>query len=234
MAERKPQNVKLEDVIREAVRSRLALVHTSAPGVVQSYDRSNQSASVQLVVRGRRIDQRTGEVTTYIHRPLVNVPVVFPGGGGASLTFDLQAGDPVVVLFAERDISQWLQTGTTDATPVDPRRHALGDAVCIPQVSPFSGAVRPPDATLEGATVLYAEDIRLGSALADDFIALASLVEARFAEIHGWMDTMKQRFDTHIHGGVTVGVGATASAIPIAPGPADILDPVGSAKVRSE
>lgn len=230
----KPKVVKLEDVVAEGIRAKIACIHTAAPGTIQKYDRDNQSASVQLVVRGRRIDQRTRERSTYVHRPIVNVPVVFPGGGGSSLTFDLKKGDPVLVIFAERDISRWLAGGAQDVEPVDPRRHALGDAFCIPQVYPLAGLERDPNAVLEGATVLFGDDIRMGSALANDFIALSSKVEAHLAAVQSWMQLLKGIFDGHTHGGVLSGPSVTLTTLPAAPSVPDLTDPVGSEKVRSE
>lgn len=230
---KQPQNIDWAYVIKEAIRSQLARVHTAAPGVVQSYDRERQAAVVQIVVRGRRIDPRTQERSTYVHRPIVNVPVVLPGTPRDGMTFDLAPGDPVLVIFAERDISQWLSKGLVDVSPVDPRRHDLTDAFCIPGAFPFAGAQRPDNAVAAGALVMYGDDIRLGSADAAAFIALAPLVLAELAKVQSWMQSMKNAFDGHLHTGVTVGAGSTAPVVATAPAVPSFDEPA-STKVKSE
>lgn len=68
---------------------------------------------------------------------LVDVPVVFPRGGGCTLTFPVKAGDECLVIFADRCIDFWWQNGGVQE-PVDDRVHDLSDAFCI--VGPQSQA----------------------------------------------------------------------------------------------
>ncbi|EEO7834860.1 translation initiation factor IF-2 [Salmonella enterica] len=68
---------------------------------------------------------------------LVDVPVVFPRGGGCTLTFPVKVGDECLVIFADRCIDFWWQNGGVQE-PVDDRVHDLSDAVCI--VGPQSQA----------------------------------------------------------------------------------------------
>ncbi len=68
---------------------------------------------------------------------LVDVPVVFPRGGGCTLTFPVKAGDECLVIFADRCIDFWWQSGGIQE-PVDERMHDLSDAFCI--VGPQSQA----------------------------------------------------------------------------------------------
>ncbi|SQC91535.1 Mu-like prophage protein gp45 [Cedecea neteri] len=62
---------------------------------------------------------------------LVDVPVVFPHGGGCSLTFPLKKGDECLVIFADRAIDFWWQSGGIQE-PVDARQHSLSDAFVLP------------------------------------------------------------------------------------------------------
>ncbi|MEP8723501.1 Gp138 family membrane-puncturing spike protein, partial [Enterobacter kobei] len=68
---------------------------------------------------------------------LVDVPVIFPRGGGCTLTFPVKAGDECLVIFADRCIDFWWQNGGVQE-PVDDRVHDLSDAFCI--VGPQSQA----------------------------------------------------------------------------------------------
>jgi len=61
---------------------------------------------------------------------LVDVPVVFPRGGGVTLTFPVKAGDECQLIFNDRCIDFWWQSGGVQL-PVDPRQHDLSDAVAI-------------------------------------------------------------------------------------------------------
>ena len=226
-----PIDPTLPDLLREAIRSSIALLHTSIPGEVLSYDRAKQTAQVKLVVRGKRRDLQTGTLSTYSFTPLVNVPVVWPGGGDASLTFDLSKGDRVVVIFAERDISRWLSTGTAPSDPADTRRHDLSDAIAIPQINPYTDPLAS-DATAAGAAVLRADDIRLGSATASSFIALAPLVLTELQKITTWMTAMNMTFSSHTHVFAPGGPSPTSTPVAVPPVPPTVTEPASS-KVRS-
>ena len=172
----------LESVVLRAIKSHLATKHTLAPGYVLDYDRATQKAKIQLIVRGRKRDPDTMEVSKYRVKPLDNVPVIWPAGSAGSITLDLEEGDVVMVGFAERSIAEWLQEGGTDATPVDPRRFDISDAVAYPGTRSFAEPLGS-DAVAQGACVWRSDDIRLGGAGADDFVALARATDQNFQNI---------------------------------------------------
>lgn len=73
---------------------------------------------------------------------LPDVPVIFPSGGGCTLTFPLKDGDEVVVLIASRCIDAWWQNGgkTQGGTPtpqvqMEFRMHDLSDGFCLAGVN---------------------------------------------------------------------------------------------------
>lgn len=57
---------------------------------------------------------------------LRDVPMVFPGGGGFSLTFPVQVGDECLVVFASRAIDAWWAYGGV-LPQADTRMHDLSD-----------------------------------------------------------------------------------------------------------
>lgn len=145
----------LSDILRLAVGQRLRDLHVSMPGRVERYDASKQEASVQPLLQVALADG--GSATL----PLINhVPVVWPRGGGAILSFPLQQGDTVLLVFSERSLDEWLQQGG-DVAPADPRSHDLSDAVAIPGLYPFSepGEADPRDVLLR----FQGSELRLGS-----------------------------------------------------------------------
>lgn len=120
------------DVLRGFIDARLADIHTCLPGRIEKYDHTKQKASVKPLIKKQ---YRDGEVQSL--PVIVNVPVVWPRSGGASLTFPVQAGDGVLLLFTERAMERWLSSGG-EAVPGDPRKFDLSDAIAIPGLVPFT------------------------------------------------------------------------------------------------
>lgn len=122
-------DAQLAQVIMSAMR-------VSIPGIIQSFDPDAVTAVVQPAIKGVEHDESGAEVSVSLPL-LVDVPVVFPRGGGCTLTFPVTAGDECLVIFADRCIDFWWQSGGIQE-PVDGRMHDLSDAFCI--VGPQSQA----------------------------------------------------------------------------------------------
>lgn len=211
----------LAEVIRRAVERGTARIHTSIPGRVLSYDAGSQTATVQPVIRSRFRDA-DGEILTYLPPQIANVPVAFPSGGGCSITWPLNSGDPVLLVFAERSTDEWRSRKGNDHEPTDPRRFDLSDAIAIPGVrSPAdplpSDATHATDAVIRGS-------LRLGSANASDFVALAN-------EVRSALVALKNAIDTAV---VAPGDGGAALKANIGLKLADWPPNVGASKVRAE
>lgn len=115
----------LNDLIQKVIDNVLTDTHSSIPGVVDSFDAVTQLAKVQPAIKHI---QRDG---TKINLPvLIQVPVIFPGGGGFTLTFPVEAGDEVLLIISERALDVWQQSGGVQ-DPLDTRKHALTDAIAI-------------------------------------------------------------------------------------------------------
>ncbi|MGG5988406.1 Gp138 family membrane-puncturing spike protein [Salmonella enterica] len=114
----------------------MSALRVSMPGIVQSFDPDTVTAVVQPAIKGYEPDSNGVSQSTTLPL-LVDVPVVFPRGGGCTLTFPVKAGDECLVIFADRCIDFWWQNGGVQE-PVDDRVHDLSDAVCI--VGPQSQA----------------------------------------------------------------------------------------------
>ena len=117
-------------------------IRVGLPGRVERYDSAKQLADVQPLVA----DQYEAEdgTPTAVRLPVItNVPVIFQGAGGMRITFPVQVGDTVWIMFSDRSLDAWLDQGG-ETQPTDPRRHHLSDAVCFPGLhsnnKPWSGA----------------------------------------------------------------------------------------------
>ncbi|HHT2967489.1 TPA: Gp138 family membrane-puncturing spike protein [Citrobacter koseri] len=119
----------------------MSSLRVSIPGIVQSFDPGTVTAVVQPAIKGYEPDSNGVNQSTILPL-LVDVPVVFPRGGGCTLTFPVKAGDECLVIFADRCIDFWWQNGGVQE-PVDDRAHDLSDAFCIvgpqSQVQKISG-----------------------------------------------------------------------------------------------
>lgn len=114
----------------------MSAMRVSIPGIIQSFDPDAVTAVIQPAIKGVERDASGAEVS--VNLPLlVDVPVVFPRGGGCTLTFPVKEGDECLVIFADRCIDFWWQSGGIQE-PVDGRMHDLSDAFCI--VGPQSQA----------------------------------------------------------------------------------------------
>ncbi|WP_347004163.1 Gp138 family membrane-puncturing spike protein [Enterobacter roggenkampii] len=92
-------------------------LRVAMPGIIQSFDADAVTAVVQPAIRCVETDN-DGNRTTRDYPLLTDVPVVFPRGGGCTLTFPVNAGDECLVIFADRCIDFWWQSGGVQE-PVD-------------------------------------------------------------------------------------------------------------------
>ncbi len=171
------------EILRAVQDQVQARIHTQCPGIVRSYDSTTQVAEIQLAVQ-------LGGVNV---PPLPEVPVVWPGGTAGFLHVPLAAGDTVMVLFSEEDFSKWYTTGSV-SSPAVLARHGL-HAIALPGLRRSGAAFA---ATGGHVTLASTGELRLGSDAASAFVALANLVDARFAEIRTYING-------HVH--ATAGTG---------------------------
>jgi hypothetical protein len=113
--------------LTDMVRGEISGIHTSAPGKIVSYDSGTGRASVQPSLKFKVADGRSLDSPV-----IVNVPVYFPSGAGASITYPIAAGDPCWLVFAERSIDDWLLGGESE----DPRKYDLTDCVAFVGMKP--------------------------------------------------------------------------------------------------
>jgi len=122
-----------EEALRLFVESMLAASWHALPCTVQAVaftGAKRMTITAQPTVRVR-VRQADGTLK-FVQLPLlVDVPVVFPGGGGFTLTFPLAQGDECLVVFADRCIDGWWQSGGVQ-NPPEIRLHDLSDGFAIP------------------------------------------------------------------------------------------------------
>lgn len=142
MTSKNPSIANLADNIKQGVNNRIKELHTSMPGIVQSFDAAKQTASVQPAIRRVFITRDgTDEILAASDLPiLINVPVQFPRGGGFSLTFPVKKGDECLLVFAERSLDTWHKFGGV-RDPGARRFHSLSDATAFVGISSLPNKV---------------------------------------------------------------------------------------------
>ena len=108
-----------------------AQIHTQIPATVEK---------VVVTSDGVRVDAKPvvglmiADGSTIARPVAVNVPVLWPGGGGWEMRFPLNVGDEVLLVFCERDITAWKETSATGVLPSD-RMVGEQDTVAVPAFS---------------------------------------------------------------------------------------------------
>jgi hypothetical protein len=116
-----------------------AQMRVALPGTITSFNASTQRVSVRPGVKMKLFID--GKVQ-YLELPILNnVPICLPMGFGAGvfITYPISSGDPCLLIFADRAIDNFMQSGapSTPGSVEDdditvPRAHHLTDAICIP------------------------------------------------------------------------------------------------------
>jgi hypothetical protein len=124
--------IRLSDLLNEAIESTIQGLHFCTPGEVVEYEPNRgQRAKVKPLLRRKLADG------TVIPSPvIVDVPVVWPRGGGGQLHMPLRAGDGVLLVFSDKSLDAWMSTGG-ESTPSDDRFCDLSDAIALPGLNTF-------------------------------------------------------------------------------------------------
>ena len=122
--------------MKAAMDGRSAETWTSLPGIIKSVNFGAITCEVQPTIQSVVIVN--GERQNTSLPQLLDVPVVYPHGGGYSLTFPLGANnaeDEVLTIFSARCIDNWWQHGGVQPQ-FEQRMHDLSDGFAIP--GPYS------------------------------------------------------------------------------------------------
>lgn len=144
VSERAGDKQALLEVLRHTISSQLRV---ALPGIIQSFNPDAVTCVVQPALKGQLSDTQ-GKSHSVTLPLLVDVPVIFPRGGGVTLTFPVSAGDECLVVFGDRCIDFWWQNGGVQET-IDPRQHDLSDAFAF--VGPQSQAKKISGISLHAA-----------------------------------------------------------------------------------
>lgn len=220
----------MADVMKRAIANALADLHTAMPGkVVKVYkDGDNiKYVDVQPVLKFaffNEDDQRISDSFPVIP----GVPVNFPGGGGAYITFPIAEGDTGIIVFSEASLDKWLSKGG-EVDPEFDHRFELTDAMFLPGLRPFANRLKnvPSDRLTigmnEGLRIhIDGSTIRIGSDVGGELDASTLATPTK-----KWMD------DLYTWGtGLTLPVSGASAGPPAMPPPTPPTIASGTVKIK--
>jgi hypothetical protein len=135
------------EVLQLAIDKRMRGRGGAMPGTVVSYDALKNTCAVDIGVH-RLVPSIDDEDVDEVEElpTLQNVPVCWPVGRGIKVKAKLEAGDTVMLVCMDRDISAWRRTGKP-SEPDDARMGSWQSAVAVPGLVPNTSPFEdPPDA----------------------------------------------------------------------------------------
>jgi hypothetical protein len=126
--------------IQDVVLDVLCNMNTAMPGVVNSYNPVKVCAEILPLLKRNYL---SGEAPPA--KPIVDVPVMFMRTNRFRCTFPLERGDTGLLLFGQRDMSEWLTGDGKEALPGSGRKFSLTDAIFIPGLFAFRQGSLPED-----------------------------------------------------------------------------------------
>lgn len=125
-----PGKENIVDIMQAFIDSRLFDLHTSIPGIFESYNPDTQLAEVTPTVR---LSRKVNGTIIKVEIPTIkNVPVVMGDSSSFRIKYPIKKGDGCAVFFSEVGIGNYLNSNGNVQDPDDLARHSLTDAFCIP------------------------------------------------------------------------------------------------------
>lgn len=235
------------DIQVASLRNELSDLHTCMPAeIVAVREGKDKRQFVDVLPHLQRsVINEEGEPVDEAFPVIPMVPVGYPQGGGFFISLPLRVGDIVLVVFAERSLDNWIESGApakqTPIKPGDLSMHSLEGAIALPcGPAPRSALLTGVDAAdlvigTASGTVLQRwkadGNVEIGPLDEDatDFVALAGKVLTELTRIQGDFTKLVDATSKGIKGvGETTAASGTAGqlafnlALGVPPGPATV------------
>lgn len=167
----------LDSTIKSYIDRREKNIQTTLIGKIVSYDHSTQTAVVKPEQAEVWRDGK-GERLVQDFPKLYEVPVAFPRGGGFSITWPLDDGDPVHIICTKYAFDRWQSEGKS-GDQGDLRRFGLSGAIAYP-INLYKGSDAIPN-TETNAIVLSAggttDWVALSDKVYDELVKIKNVLE---------------------------------------------------------
>ena len=143
---------ELLDTIRATVTQALANTHTATIGRVINV--REKTIDIQPVIN-RVVDGASIDLPVF-----TDVPVIFMGGSGTSISFPIAKNDYALLIFTERCFDRWW-IGQDFQPPLEMRMHDYSDGFAMVGIQPESAALAIPDKITIKGNVLFDGDLEV-------------------------------------------------------------------------
>lgn len=193
--------------IKRLIDSKLNSVHTSTIGIIESFDSETQTAVVQPAIKRVTATQSREFITyeTEQHPLLVDIPVVFPGGGEWFMTFPIQKGDECIIHSMERSIDTWKKNGGLQEPSNYTRKLSFKDAVAIVGIQSKADALptfntsNPELRNRDGDVKLTMSDIGITVNDGEDYAVRYSELETAYNDLKQTVNDLITAYNSHTH-----------------------------------
>lgn len=240
-------STEMADVMRRLFEAQLRDVHTAMPAQVLDYDSVKQTVDVQPMIK-ELIQDPDGTKAVFSYPRIYSVPVVFPRNSNFFLSFPIDEGDFVLLLFTEWSVNRFMELGREE-DPLDPERHGFSGAVAIPGLYPEPLPLAEADAEkmvlgLDGGTQLriapdgQVEISSLGGVT--QYVALADKVKAQLDKVVQDLTDLRAALSSWVpvpnDGGLALKTALAAAPLyrPWLPSGSPTIEAVASTVVKAE
>lgn len=109
-----------------------SMIYTILPGIIDSYDPSDNTCSVIPAIRAKYTN-KAGVTQSQAPPKLIKCPVIFPASKSFLLTLPIAKDDEVLIVWAQRCIDAWWQQGGLQ-DPMEFRLHDASDGFVLPGI----------------------------------------------------------------------------------------------------
>jgi hypothetical protein len=146
---RKLTDPNLADLLNLHGKQLMLNMNCHAIATVQSFDADQQTVSATINYKKTYLTRNADGTysSTLIDYPiLLDVPIVILSGGPAQLTFPIAQGDECLILFNDRSLDNWFQSGQVG--PVSSTRlHSISDGFALVGVRSLARSIDSYDET---------------------------------------------------------------------------------------
>lgn len=132
-------NADLSDVLDELKSNILKSINCVQIGEIQSFDNSNQTATIKLSIKKIQKINKDGSRVIKERPLLLECPVFVLQGGSAYISMPIENGDTCIVLFNDRDIDNWFIGGSS--YPNTLRLHDMSDAFALVGINNLNNVI---------------------------------------------------------------------------------------------
>lgn len=181
-------------------------IHTTKVAHVESYDSNKKTLSLSLPLTEYQ-ETDSGDTKELPWPKFDDVPVSFPGGGDAGITYPFKKGCPVLLTFCDRDTAEVLTSDGKE--PIAPENYdpsPEGACFVFARYFPEKNADAPANDddlivyNSSGDVVLKADKIRAGDVDCSTAVAQASKSNTNFTKVQVKADILLAMFGLPIIG----------------------------------